>query len=362
MNAKTLSGFAPCAIALLVLFAVEAAASTTLQPDEIYVRAAPGVTVVKAYDEKGAVLGTGSAVLIAPENLLTTCHVLAKAKRIEIKQEKVAFDAELVYLDIERDLCQIRARNLRTTPVEIGDSDALQVGKKVYALGNPRGLELTLTDGIVSALRKDPNGMLRYIQTSAPISPGSSGGGLFDSSGRLIGITAMYRIDSQNLNFAIPINLLRELPERSAAVLAKAADSAEKGQARSASPSSPSKGDGKLDEKIVVGAQLREHFSVARTVRAEATGTASRPDTLHINFSTRPGGGLTISGRRLNHTGMITGMGIWGIKAESQVCLGISSGNFRTLRGCYHLYVSELKKFALRSVEDGTVIEYSERP
>jgi hypothetical protein len=105
---------------------VGAAPVATLQPDEIYTRSAGGVTLVKAYDEEGKLMSIGSAVLIAPENLLTNCHVLAKAKRIEIKQEQSVFEAKLVYVDIERDLCQIAAQNFHATPVEIGDSDALQ--------------------------------------------------------------------------------------------------------------------------------------------------------------------------------------------------------------------------------------------
>jgi serine protease Do len=337
---------------------VGAAPVATLQPDEIYTRSAGGVTLVKAYDEEGKLMSIGSAVLIAPENLLTNCHVLAKAKRIEIKQEQSVFEAKLVYVDIERDLCQIAAQNFHATPVEIGDSDALQVGKKVYALGNPRGLELTLTDGIVSALRKDSKGMLRYIQTSTPISPGSSGGGLFDSAGKLIGITAMYRPDSQNLNFAIPINFLRDLPARSATVFAKVTESAQKIET---AKTSPSKITAKTDELIVVGAQLREHFGVARIVDAIATDAASRTGTRNIHLSTKPGGGLTIAGPRLNRTEPLIGMGTWGIKDESQVCLGVTYGHFRALRGCYHLYFSEPKKFVLRSIEDGTYIEYSGR-
>jgi hypothetical protein len=90
------------------------------------------------------------------------------------------------------------------------------VGAKVYALGNPRGLELTLSDGLVSALRRDRDGELKYVQISVPISHGSSGGGLFDTAGRLVGITTAGVDDAQNLNFALPAEWILQLPMRAA--------------------------------------------------------------------------------------------------------------------------------------------------
>ena len=77
----------------------------------------------------------------------------------------------------------------------------VKVGERVYTIGTPKGLELTLAEGIVSSKRAADG--TRYVQTSAPISPGSSGGGLFDAQGNLIGITTFMLKDSQNLNFAI---------------------------------------------------------------------------------------------------------------------------------------------------------------
>jgi len=191
-----------------------------MEPDEIFLQISGAVMAVQAYDANNIVVGTGSAVLVQPERLLTTCHVLARASRIEIRQDEAAYGADLLHIDLERDLCEIRAKHLHAKPVQIGDSDTVRVGKKVYTLGAPGGIELTFADGMVSGLRKDKEGRLRYIQTSAPISAGSSGGGLFDTEGTLIGITAMYRNNSQNLNFAIPINMHQELPARSAAAMA----------------------------------------------------------------------------------------------------------------------------------------------
>lgn len=194
-----------------------------MAPDKFYQKTAPSVWRIFTFDAAGKVFALGSAVVIGQETLLTNCHVLAKAKSFVIRQDNVSYEARLQHIDIERDLCQITARNLTAPAVTIGDSDKLNVGQHVYTLGNPQGLELTLSDGLISALRKDGGMVLRYIQTSAPFSQGSSGGGLFDEEGRLIGITTLVARDGQNLNFAIPINYLRDLPARSAEVLSKRA-------------------------------------------------------------------------------------------------------------------------------------------
>ena len=90
----------------------------------------------------------------------------------------------------------------------MGDSDLVTVGQAVYAIGSPKGFELTLSEGIVSGLREIGDGF-HVVQTSAAISAGSSGGGLFDSAGRLIGVTSFKIRDGENLNFALPANYIQ---------------------------------------------------------------------------------------------------------------------------------------------------------
>jgi serine protease Do len=207
-------------LAACTVACVAQAQPVTLSPEELYRRLAPSVWVVRTYDADGIAARTGSAVVIGPETLLTNCHVLEKAKRFVVRNDNVQHDAKLQYIDVQRDLCQITARNLRAPSVEMADSDMLSVGQKVFALGNPRGLELSLSDGLVSALRRDEDQRtLVLIQTTAPISRGSSGGGLFDSAGRLVGITTLVVEDAQNLNFAVPINRQRDLAARSEAAM-----------------------------------------------------------------------------------------------------------------------------------------------
>jgi tetratricopeptide (TPR) repeat protein len=108
--------------------------------------------------------------------------------------------------------------DLKSAPVAFGTASNLRVGQHVHAIGAPKGLEQTMSEGLISSLR--PYEGSQYIQTSAAISPGSSGGGLFDDQGRLVGITTFQFIEGQNLNFALPVDWIGELPKRSQATTA----------------------------------------------------------------------------------------------------------------------------------------------
>lgn len=191
--------------------------ANALTPPEVFTKVSPSVWGVTTYDKDGLKLSSGSAVVIAPELLATNCHVLRKASRIAVTSDNVSIGATLDMWDTVRDICQLKARNLKAPAVKIGASATLQVGQAVFSIGNPLGLELTLGSGLISSLRKNDQSQLEAIQTSTPISAGSSGGGLFDDQARLIGITTFQAKEGQNLNFAIPVEWLKELPARHAA-------------------------------------------------------------------------------------------------------------------------------------------------
>jgi hypothetical protein len=144
----------------------------------------------------------GSAVAVSPSHLVTNCHVVAGAERLILSQGAEQFDAILLSEDSISDRCILTAQKPLANYVHgVRSFSDLEIGERVFTVGSPRGLEQTLGDGLISGLRSDAS--TRYIQTSAPISPGSSGGGLFDSSGNLLGITTFMLKDSQSLNFAI---------------------------------------------------------------------------------------------------------------------------------------------------------------
>lgn len=221
-------------------------ASAALAPDELFKRVAPSVWRVLASSADGRALASGSGVVIAPETLVTNCHVLRGAAAVSIRQQSVTMPARLLHADAERDLCELKVAGLRAPAVAVAPEPA-RVGQRIYTLGTPRGLESTLSDGLVSGIRPDAPGG-GAIQISAPISPGSSGGGLFDEDGRLLGITTSVIAGmAQNLNFAKPATLLADIPARSAAALqrwreARASGGSPAGPAagiRSAAPGTP---------------------------------------------------------------------------------------------------------------------------
>lgn len=147
----------------------------------------------------------GSAVAISEDLALTNCHVMQGAGRDAIlgAGEGETSRVEIVASNVVADRCVIRSRDLKLKPVAgVRATESLAIGEPVYAIGNPRKLERTLSDGILSGKRL--MSAFPMLQTTAAISPGSSGGGLFDAHGNLVGITTSSLRGAQHINFAIP--------------------------------------------------------------------------------------------------------------------------------------------------------------
>ncbi len=197
---------------LLVTGLSGAQAAAGIAAELVFERAAAGVVTVYAADRSGRVLSQGSGVVVQPRHVLTNCHVLKGADFVGLKAAGATITAELIEVKIARDLCLLRAALLDAPALARGSAQDLRIGQRVYALGAPLGLELTFTEGLVSGLRRE--GGYALIQTSAAISPGSSGGALLAQDGSLVGIISFKLSDesnqSENLNFAMPIDLLDE--------------------------------------------------------------------------------------------------------------------------------------------------------
>ncbi len=180
-----------------------------LQPDGpkyLFDFASQFVYAVVASNEKGEVLSQGSAVAVDDRHLATNCHVISKATKISIRSGKIQATAHRAGFPLSgSDRCLLYSDEKLDAFATIRGWRDLNVGERIFAIGVPQGLalnlSLTLSDGLLSGKRLD--GKHRLIQTTAPISPGSSGGGLFDSSGRLLGVTTFTLTSGQNLNFAI---------------------------------------------------------------------------------------------------------------------------------------------------------------
>jgi S1-C subfamily serine protease len=159
--------------------------------------------------------GQGSGFIIDKDgHVLTNYHVIENARQIEVTlHNRKKYRATVVGTDKEHDLAIVQIKAPGLAPMVLGDSKNLQVGQKVYAIGNPFGLSGTLTRGIVSSIRsvEEPDGMTidEAIQTDAAINPGNSGGPLLNWHGEVIGINTMIASSvgqSAGIGFAIPIN------------------------------------------------------------------------------------------------------------------------------------------------------------
>jgi S1-C subfamily serine protease len=177
-------------------------------------------TLVRDYFSVYPREGAGSGTIIREEGyVLTNFHVIEGADKIQVAlSDGSKYPAELIGTAPEHDLAIIRIKSDRSfRPLKFGNSDDIEVGQKVYAIGNPFGLNSTLTTGIISAIGRPlttESGIVieNVIQTDTPINPGNSGGPLIDTEGRIIGInTAIFTPSggSIGIGFAIPINSAR---------------------------------------------------------------------------------------------------------------------------------------------------------
>ena len=156
----------------------------------------------------------GSGFFVKPNQIATNSHVIEGAAQgtAKLVGKDTRYQIEgTVATDEDNDLAVLKVTAYGVTPLPLGDSDTVNIGKTVYVTGNPKGFEGTFSDGLISGRRGSyPKELL---QMSAPISPGSSGGPVLNSKGEVIGISvSVHRaLDAQNLNFAIPINYLKAL-------------------------------------------------------------------------------------------------------------------------------------------------------
>jgi tetratricopeptide (TPR) repeat protein len=205
-----------------------------LDAQEVYARASTSVVIVETFELDPSSFDSfdlkaqgspklryktkpnrqGSGVVVAKDEVITNCHVTRGSGKIEVVHRGQRYQADRSYSDPERDLCQLFVKGLGLPGARIGRSQNIHPGEGVFAVGAPLGLELTISNGIISGIRIDAGH--RYLQTTAAISPGSSGGGLFNANAELIGITTSQIRDGQALNFAIPIEWLSELAGRAA--------------------------------------------------------------------------------------------------------------------------------------------------
>ena len=212
--------FPQVAIVVLLLFCTinTAPAQTTLPAEDIAEKALAATVYLEMKDKNGKTLGIGSGFFVKPNLIATNYHVIEGAAKgtAKLVGKYTTYNIEgVTATDKTNDLALLKVIAYGIKPLSLGDSDAVRIGATVYVAGNPKGLEGTFSDGIISS-RRDKDTKER-LQMTAPISPGSSGGPVLNRKGEVIGISfaGHQALDAQNLNFAIPSKYLMTLLEQS---------------------------------------------------------------------------------------------------------------------------------------------------
>jgi len=193
---------------LLILFP----ACSFADADKIFKENNKAVVVVTAYDSKGEHISQGSGFIVRPDGaVVTNYHVISNAVDIKVKAgDKVLKVEGLLHIDKENDLVILKAQGENLPVVKIGDIGRVNVGDKVYVISSPKGLKNTISDGILSGIREIEGTKKKILQITAPVSSGSSGGPVFNKNGEVIGIATFLIEEAQNLNFAMPVNLIKD--------------------------------------------------------------------------------------------------------------------------------------------------------
>ena len=186
----------------------------TPSPSEVFARCSPAVVRVYAFDAQGQ-RGQGSGFVLSTDGLIVTNNHVIDGKctyQIAFGDDRLIPVERIVAIDRSADLALLKVDAKGIPMLKLFPGAMPAIGTRVYAIGSPRELSNTLSEGLVSGLRHETPGVT-HIQTTAPISPGSSGGPLLDENGRVIGVTSAFRADGQNLNFAIGTGRVSELLE-----------------------------------------------------------------------------------------------------------------------------------------------------
>ena len=203
--------FASLVLLVFLLFCIVTVA-TAQTPQQIAQKAFRSTVLLVMEDANGQPLSLGSGFFVGDGQIATNLHVVEGSTRgyAKLVGQETKFNIEgYTAIDEKRDLIILKVTAFGTQTISLANSDFAQVGETVYAVGNPRGLEGTFSDGIISSIR--PVGNDKLIQITAPLSPGSSGGPVLNRNGQVIGVSVLTIRDGQNLNFAIPSNYLKTL-------------------------------------------------------------------------------------------------------------------------------------------------------
>ena len=177
----------------------------------LFIQQADSIVLVGTKGRKDGKLGSGF-IIRADGLIVTNYHLIKNAKKIYVKlrNDTGYRSVRLINADASKDIALIKVNGRGLKPVKLGNSNHVQIGQRVVTIGSPLGLESTVADGLISAVRATDKDF-KLFQISVPLSNGSSGGPLFNLKGEVVGITTASYLKGQNLNFAVPINYIKPL-------------------------------------------------------------------------------------------------------------------------------------------------------
>jgi trypsin-like peptidase len=193
-----------------IVFTFSLLAQSPKSPSEIAREQSKAVVVLEGLDERSNVVGQGSGFIVTENGaIVTNLHVVQGASwvRVKLPSGDMYKTVDVVDIDDVKDLVVLKIKGFRLPTVRLGDSDRVESGESVVVISSPEGLTNSVTTGVVSGVRRLETH--RVFQITAPTSPGSSGGALFDSTGSVVGIVTYVLRSGQNINFAVPINYVR---------------------------------------------------------------------------------------------------------------------------------------------------------
>jgi len=196
------------AATVLALTSVVAAKAQSIDTAQVFKQAAPAVVLIVT-QKSGTPLEQGTGVVVSRDGLiLSALHVMKGADRalVKLRNGDVYDNVVVAAFDVRRDLVVLKVPAFDLPAVPVGNSNETKEGDPVAMISNPEGLEGSITQGIVSAIRDVGDLGFKAIQTTAAASPGSSGGAILDANGKLIAILSFKVVGGENLNFGIPVN------------------------------------------------------------------------------------------------------------------------------------------------------------
>ena len=196
----------------LIFLLITALPAAALTPQEVFRRVERNVLVLEILNDKNDVISTHTALVLEKHRAVTRCDSVEGVAHLRVVQGNTRYDAEVAQRDIGRNLCTLNVPGLPGVAVAQPTTQMPEPGAVVYALSNALGLGISISQGVVAGIRK--NHGETYIQFTAPVAPGSEGGGLYDESGRLVGIINYRELGGQNVNFAMPAYWLKEIESR----------------------------------------------------------------------------------------------------------------------------------------------------